>query len=64
MVFAWGLGLMSKVQFGGSFIGLLFLAVGLLKLLQGNDWVVWMILGVLFGGLSAFSGQKKGPDES
>ncbi len=55
---------MSKVQFGGSFIGLLFLAVGLLKLLQGNDWVVWMILGVLFGGLSAFSGQKKGPDES
>ena len=55
---------MSKVQFGGSFIGLLFLGVGVLKLLQGNDWVVWMILGVLFGGLSAFSGQQKGPDES
>ena len=54
---------MRKLQLGGSFIGLLFFGVGVLKLLQGNDWVIWMILGVLFGGLSAFSGKQNGPDE-
>ena len=40
---------------GLPFIGVMFLALGVFKFLQGDDWVVWMIIGVLFGGLSAFS---------
>jgi hypothetical protein len=54
----------GKLKLGGGFIGLLFLGVGVLKFLQGNDWIVWIILGVLLGGLSAFSGKEKGADES
>jgi len=34
-------------------IGVMFLLLGLFKMLTGGDWVVWIILGVLFGGLSA-----------
>jgi hypothetical protein len=54
----------GRVKIGGSFVGLMFLAVGVLKLFQGGNWIVWIILGVLFGGLSAFSGKKKDQDES
>ena len=53
----------EKAKIGGSVIGLLFLALGIIKMLQGDDWVVWMLLGVLFGGLSAFGGKRKGADE-
>lgn len=42
---------------GKSFplIGVLFLALGIFKLIQGDSWVVWFILGVVFGGLGVFS---------
>ena len=53
----------GKLKLGGGFIGLLFLAVGVIKLVQGDDWVVWFILGFLFGGFSAFGGNEKGHDE-
>jgi hypothetical protein len=53
-----------KAKIGGSIIGLMFIAVGVIKLLQGGPWIVWFILGFLFGGLSAFSGKSKGSDES
>ena len=53
-----------KTKIGGSFIGLMFLALGVLKLVQGKDWVVWIILGVLFGGLGFLGGKQSGPDES
>ena len=43
---------------GFPFIGVIFLALGILKLFQGNDWVVWIIIGILFGGLGAFSRRK------
>jgi hypothetical protein len=43
---------------GFPIIGLIFLALGLFKLLQGDDWVVWIILGVLFGGLGAIGRRK------
>ncbi len=33
-------------------VGIIFLALGLFKFLTGGAWVVWIILGVLFGGLS------------
>jgi hypothetical protein len=43
---------------GFPLIGVIFLALGLFKLLQGDDWVVWIILGILFGGLGVFSRRK------
>jgi hypothetical protein len=54
----------GKAKVGGSSIGALFLALGVIKMLKGDDWVVWIILGVLFGGLGFFSGKAKGPDQS
>jgi hypothetical protein len=53
----------SKAKFGGSVIGLVFLALGVVKLINGDDWIVWIILGILFGGLGAIGGQKKEPDD-
>ena len=44
---------------GFPLIGVIFLALGVFKLLQGNDWLVWVIIGILFGGLGAFSWRKK-----
>lgn len=35
-------------------LGVIFLALGVIQFLKGDDWVVWIILGVLFGGLAIF----------
>jgi hypothetical protein len=43
---------------GFPLIGVIFLALGVFKLLQGEDWVVWIIIGILFGGLGAFSRRR------
>ncbi len=43
---------------GFPLIGVIFLGLGVFKLLQGDDWVVWIILGALFGGLGALSRRK------
>jgi len=43
---------------GIAVVGVIFLLLGLFKLLTGGDWVVWIILGVLFGGLSAIGRRK------
>jgi hypothetical protein len=43
---------------GFPLIGVIFLALGVFKLLQGDDWVVWIILGILFGGLGAVRRRK------
>lgn len=43
---------------GFPLIGVIFLALGVFKLLQGDDWVVWIILGIFFGGLGAVSRRK------
>ncbi len=43
---------------GFPLIGVILLALGVFKLIQGDDWVVWIILGVLFGGLGAVSRRK------
>lgn len=32
-------------------IGLIFLMLAVLKFLQGGNWIVWLILAVLFGAL-------------
>lgn len=44
---------------GFPLIGAIFLALAAVKLLQGDDWVVWAILGVLFGGLGIFRARKR-----
>lgn len=44
---------------GFPIIGAIFLALAVLKFLQGDGWVVWLILGVLFGGLGVFSGAQQ-----
>jgi len=50
---------MNKIQKKGfPLIGVIFLTLGAFKLLKGDDWVVWIIIGVLFGGLGAFSRRK------
>ncbi len=43
---------------GFPLIGVIFLALGVFRLIQGENWVVWIILGLLFGGLGAFSRRK------
>lgn len=51
---------MERLQKTGfPLIGAIFLALGVLRLLQGDSWVVWIILGVLFGGLGIFSRRKQ-----
>jgi hypothetical protein len=40
-------------------VGLIFLALGVFKFLQGDSWIVWMLLAFLLGGFSVF-GQKRG----
>ena len=47
---------------GFPLIGVIFLALGLFKFFQGDNWVVWIVLGVLFGGLGLISRRKnRGP---
>lgn len=44
---------------GFPLIGVIFLALGLFKFLRGDNWVVWILLGLLFGGLAAFGRTKR-----
>ena len=39
-------------------IGVAFLVLALVQFGKGDDWVVWAILGVLFGGLGVFRARK------
>ena len=48
---------------GLPLVGIIFLLLGVFKFINGDDWIVWIILGVLFGGLGVFSRQQKGSDE-
>ena len=51
---------MGQLQHRGfAIIGAIYLALGILKFSQGDRWVVWIILGILFGGLGLF-GRRKG----
>ncbi len=48
----------DPVKTGLPVLGAIFLALALFKFLQGDDWVVWLILGLLFGGLRIFVSKK------
>ncbi|MEM9574381.1 MAG: hypothetical protein AAF870_04020 [Pseudomonadota bacterium] len=50
----------NKTRLGGGFIGLLFLGLGAFEFLSGDAWVVWVILGFLFGGFGAAAQLLKG----
>lgn len=41
-------------------IGVIFLALAVLKFLSGDGWVVWAILGFLFGGFGVFTNRAGG----
>jgi hypothetical protein len=45
---------------GVPIIGAVFLLLALFKLVQGEPWVVWAILGFLFGGLGIFGWNRSG----
>lgn len=50
------------VKAGFPVLGAVFLALGVFKMLRGDNWVVWLILGVVFGGLGIFRSRKIGGD--
>ena len=50
---------MDRIKKAGfPIVGVIFLALAVFKFLQSDGWVVWAILGVLFGGLAAFRASK------
>ena len=50
----------NKASLSGGGIGVIFLALALFNFLRGENWVAWAIIGVLFGGLSAFGSFGRG----
>jgi len=49
---------------GLPIIGIIFLALAFFKFVNGGNWVVWAILGCLFGGLGIFRSNRSGGDQS
>ncbi len=45
-------------------IGIIFLALAVFKFVNGDGWVVWAILGFLFGGFGIFSRDRSGGTKS
>jgi len=43
----------NKANTGAGIVGLIFLAVGIMKFFQGEGWIVWVLLGVVLGGVGA-----------
>ncbi|HEY0623679.1 hypothetical protein [Sphingomonas sp.] len=41
-------------------IAIIFLMLAVLKFLQGGNWIVWLILAVLFGALRLLPSSKAG----
>jgi hypothetical protein len=49
-----------KAVAGSAILGLVFLAIGVMRFLQGEGWVVWILLGVVLGGVGAARQLLKG----
>ncbi len=43
----------NKAQAGSGIVGLIFLALAAYNFFRGESWIVWLILGGLFGGFTA-----------
>jgi hypothetical protein len=43
----------NKTDLGIGIVGLMFLGLAVFEFLSGDGWVVWAILGFLFGGFGA-----------
>jgi hypothetical protein len=41
----------NKAYTGVGIAGLVFLALGVMRFFQGDSWVVWVLLGVILGGV-------------
>jgi hypothetical protein len=52
----------KSAKAGLPIIGIVFFLLGLFKFVSGDNWVVWVILGVLFGGLGFLGAKKPGGD--
>jgi Na+/H+ antiporter NhaC len=54
----------TKSQTNGiRLLGGVFLGLALYRFLTGESWIVWVILGVMFGGLGLFRGKSEGSGE-
>ncbi|WP_197051805.1 hypothetical protein [Sphingomonas sp. 35-24ZXX] len=54
----------APVRKGVPIIGIIFLALAVFKFVNGDGWVVWAILGFLFGGFGIFSRDRSGGNRS
>ena len=54
----------NSAKTGLPIIGIIFLALAVFKFVNGGNWVVWVILGCLFGGLGIFRSNRPGDDQS
>lgn len=45
----------TPVKAGVPVLGIIFLALAFFKFVNGDSWIVWAILGFLFGGFGVFS---------
>ena len=43
----------KKTDIGMGAVGLLFFGLAVWEFLSGDGWIVWVLLGVLFGGVGA-----------
>ena len=50
----------KATSIGFPVIGFVFLLLALFKFLNGGNWIVWVILGIAFGGLGAFTARRAG----
>ncbi|WP_404369030.1 hypothetical protein AB5I39_15915 [Sphingomonas sp. MMS24-J45] len=48
----------SPVKAGVPILGVIFLALAVFKFFTDGGWIVWLILGALFGGFGIFSANR------
>jgi len=54
----------KSVKAGLPVIGVIFLLLAVFKFASGDSWIVWAILGFLFGGFGIFSANRSGANKS
>ena len=54
----------GTTKVGFPVVGVIFLALAVFKFINGDAWVVWAILGFLFGGFGVFKRDRSGGNRS